>query len=92
MQKPYFAFQQFWQDVNSLVGGFAAEQSLDYETGIITAVELGRYLASLGSYAAVVICNGSEGYYLKLRANFINKYHKQTLVNGILYASVQFLA
>lgn len=92
VQKPYFAFQQIWQDGNSLVGSFAAEQSLDYETGIITAGELGRHLAILGSCAAVVICNGSEGYYLALKADFINKPHKQTSVNDILYAGAQVLS
>ncbi|EMJ5851792.1 hypothetical protein R5P12_003515 [Klebsiella aerogenes] len=52
VEKLYFAFQQLWSDEDSLVGIFSSEQPLAYEVGPITAGELGRHMAIMGSCTA----------------------------------------
>lgn len=86
---PYFAFQQLWQEGESLVGSFTSEQPLLYEAGCITAGELGRHLAILGSCTAVALHSGPEGYYLATKAHFIRKSEKNTRPQRILYARAQ---
>ncbi|MBH2988171.1 hypothetical protein I5Q25_08760 [Serratia ureilytica] len=89
VQTPYFAFQQLWQEGESLVGSFTSEQPLLHEAGYITAGELGRHLAILGSCTAVALHNGPEGYYLATKAHFIRRSGKHTLPQRILYARAQ---
>lgn len=91
IKKPYFAFQQLWLDERSLVGSFVSEQPLVYETGLITASELGRHMAILGSCTAVALHNGPEGYYLATKAHFIRKQNNQAAAHGVFYASAQVL-
>ncbi|MER2944816.1 hypothetical protein FS592_16015 [Serratia plymuthica] len=89
VKNPYFAFQQLWQEGESLVGSFTSEQPLLYEAGCITAGELGRHLAILGSCTAVALHSGPEGYYLATKAHFIRKSEKNVLRQKMLYASAQ---
>ena len=91
VQKPYFAFKQLWQEDNALVGQFYAEQPLIHETGLITAGELGRHLAILGSCSAVALHNGPEGYYLATKAHFIRKPNRQVVAHEIYHASARVL-
>jgi hypothetical protein len=91
VQKPYFAFHQLWQDEDQLVGKFAAEQPLVYETGVITAGELGRHMAILGSCAAVALHNGPEAYYLATEAHFSRKNHKRSSCENIFHASAKVI-
>lgn len=91
VQNPYFAFQQLWQEGESLVGSFTSEQPLLYEGGSITAGELGRHLAILGSCTAVALHSGPEGYYLATKAHFIRKQEKNALCQKILYAKAQIV-
>jgi len=92
VQKPYFAFQQLWKDGESLVGSFSAEQPLVYETGPITAGELGRHLAILGSCSAVALHSGPESYYLATKAHFTSKPVRQTSRHEVFYASAKVLS
>jgi hypothetical protein len=91
VEKPYFAFQQLWQDEDSMVGTFSSEQPLIYEVGLITAGELGRHMAILGSCAAVALHNGPEGYYLATKAHFIRKKNNPTTRHEKFYASARVL-
>ncbi|MEH0835529.1 hypothetical protein [Pectobacterium cacticida] len=91
VERPYFAFQKLWQDEKSLVGTFSSEQPLLHESGIITAGELGRHMAILGSCTAVALHNGPKGYYLAIKADFINKQNKHSSGDDIFYASAQVL-
>lgn len=91
VQAPYFAFQKLWQDEDSLAGTFASEQPLVCETGPITAGELGRHMAILGSCAAVALHNGPEGYYLATKAHFIRKNNNQAVAREAFHASAQVL-
>ncbi|HGM5420628.1 hypothetical protein ACTVPT_26285 [Serratia bockelmannii] len=91
VEKPYFAFQQLWSDEDSLVGTFSSEQPLVYEAGLITAGELGRHMAILGSCTAAALHNGPEGYYLATKAHFIRKQNNQTAAHGRFYASSRVL-
>ncbi|RDK97179.1 hypothetical protein C8D90_101624 [Enterobacillus tribolii] len=91
VQKPYFAFWQLWQDGESLVGNFATEQPLAYETGLITAGELGRHLAILGSCSAVALHNAPEGYYLATKAHFIRQPEASLPAQDIFHASARVL-
>ena len=91
VQKPYFAFQQLWQDEKSLVGSFASEQPLVDETGPITAGEIGRHMAILGSCTAAALHNGPEGYYLATKAHFIRKHNRQDSDKEVFFASAQVL-
>lgn len=91
VEKPYFAFQQLWSDEDSLVGTFSSEQPLVYEAGLITAGELGRHMAILGSCTAAALHNGPEGYYLATKAHFIRKQNNQTVAHGRFYASSRVL-
>jgi hypothetical protein len=91
VHKPYFAFQQLWQDEQSLVGTFVSEQPLVYETGLITAGELGRHMAILGSCTAVALNNGPEGYYLATKAHFRRQHNKQAATVDVFYSSAQVL-
>jgi hypothetical protein len=91
VQEPYFAFQKLWLDEHSLVGTFASEQPLVCETGLITAGELGRHMAILGSCTAVALHNGPEGYYLATKAHFTRQKNKQTAAHGVFHASARVL-
>jgi len=91
VEKPYFAFQQLWSDEDSLVGIFSSEQPLAYEAGPITAGELGRHMAIMGSCTAVALHNGSEGYYLATKAHFIRKQNNQTAAHEKFYACARVL-
>ncbi|QCT21354.1 hypothetical protein FEM41_17720 [Jejubacter calystegiae] len=90
VQKPYFAFQHLWQDDEQVMGRFTAEQPLVYEIGAITAGELGRHLAILGSCSAVALHNGPEGYYLATRAH-LTRSADQPTKGETLYASARVL-
>ncbi|MTD39682.1 hypothetical protein GIX45_13880 [Erwinia sp. CPCC 100877] len=90
VQKPYFAFQRLWQEEEQMVGCFTAEQPLACEIGAITAGELGRHLAILGSCAAVALHNGPEGYYLATRAHLTRSTDHPT-EGEPLYASARVL-
>jgi hypothetical protein len=91
VQEPYFAFQKLWADEGTLVGTFASEQPLVCETGTITAGELGRHMAILGSCAAVALHNGPEGYYLATKAHFIRKDNAQAVDRERYHASARVL-
>ncbi|MGX5057059.1 hypothetical protein ACWKX9_26040 [Enterobacter asburiae] len=91
VEKPYFAFQQLWSDEDSLVGTFSSEQPLVCEVGLITAGELGRHMAILGSCTAAALHNGPEGYYLATKAHFKRKQNNQTAAHEIFYASSRVL-
>lgn len=91
VQEPYFAFQQLQLKGESLVGTFASEQPLIHETGLITAGELGRHLAILGSCTAVALHNGPEGYYLATKAHFVRNRSQHTVVDGLFHASAHVL-
>lgn len=73
VQKPYFAFNSLWQEGEHLVGNFVPEQELGGELGYLSAAELGRHLAILGSCAAVSINDGINGYYLATQAHYTGK-------------------
>lgn len=90
--QPYFAFQQLWQDDLSLVGSFTPEQPLIYESGYITAGELGRHLAILGSCTAVALHNGPEGYYLATKAHLSTRPQDQVSCQEGFHASAQVLS
>lgn len=91
VEKPYFAFQQLWLDDDSLTGTFTSEQPLVYENGLITAGELGRHMAILGSCTAVALHNGPEGYYLATKAHFTRKQNNQATVLDVFHASARVL-
>jgi hypothetical protein len=91
IQRPYFAFERLWQDENSLVGNFVAEQPLMYEAGPVTAGELGRHLAILGSCTAVALHDGPEAYYLATKAHFTRKSMNEISSHDIYYASAQVI-
>ncbi|WP_273908465.1 hypothetical protein [Enterobacter bugandensis] len=91
VEKPYFSFQQLWSDEDSLIGTFSSEQPLICEAGLITAGELGRHMAILGSCTAAALHNGPEGYYLATRAHFIRRQNNQTAAPGRFYASSRVL-
>ncbi|AIA46929.1 hypothetical protein L085_07390 [Serratia sp. FS14] len=74
-----------------MVGSFAAEQPLLYEAGCITAGELGRHLAILGSCTAVALHSGPEGYYLATKAHFIRKSETPPPPQKILYARAKIV-
>ncbi|HCF3047470.1 hypothetical protein ACM714_27530 [Pseudomonas aeruginosa] len=92
VHQPYFAFQQLWQENLSLVGSFTPEQPLLYESGPITAGELGRHLAILGSCTAVALHDGPEGYYLATKARLSRNAHKQASYQEGFHASAQVLS
>lgn len=95
VQKPYFSFQQLWQEEDALIGTFVAEQPLIYETGPISAGELGRHMAILGSCTAVALHNSPEGYYLAKTAHFTRKNHELQIHQGtekLFYASAKVLS
>lgn len=73
VQKPYFAFSALWRDGDHLVGDFVPEQELGGELGYLSAAELGRHLAILGSCAAVSLNEGITGYYLATKALYTGK-------------------
>lgn len=52
---------------------FFPEQELSGELGYLSATELGRHLAILGSCAAVSIKDGISGYYLATKAHYTGK-------------------
>lgn len=89
---PYFAFKELWAIDQLLMGSFVAEQPLAYEVGPITAGELGRHLAILGSCAAATLQSGEEKYYLATKAHFIRKATCVVSANDLLYASAQVLS
>lgn len=91
VKQPYFAFEQLWQEEDSLVGTFSSEQPLVYETGLITAGELGRHMAILGSCTAVALHNGPESYYLATKAHFIRKKNNEAAAHEKFYASARVL-
>ena len=91
IKKPYFAFERLWQDGNCLVGDFAAEQPMVYETGPVAAGELGRHLAILGSCTAVALHDGPEAYYLATKAQFTRNPANKASSQDIYYASAQVL-
>lgn len=92
VQKPYFAFQKLWQEEDLLIGNFISEQPLVHEAGLITAGELGRHLAILGSCTAVALSNGPEAYYLATKANFIRKPENQITHDEMFYASARVIS
>jgi hypothetical protein len=91
IQRPYFAFERLWQDGNSLVGDFSAEQPRSYEAGPVASGELGRHLAILGSCTAVALHDGPEAYYLATKAQFTRKYVNPASNHEIYSASAQVM-
>ena len=71
VQPPYFAFTRLDAMPDSTVyGEFTPEQPLEYEKGPITAAEIGRHLAILGSCAAAVLSDDLNVYYLATNASY----------------------
>ncbi|MQQ99742.1 hypothetical protein [Glaciimonas soli] len=70
---PYFAFKQLTKDDDGTVyGDFVPEQAMGYECGLVSAAELGRHLAILGSCAAAAALPHDERvYYLAMKAHYI---------------------
>ncbi|WP_324284976.1 hypothetical protein Q5384_20240 [Enterobacter ludwigii] len=91
VEKPYFAFQQLWTDNGALVGTFSPEQPLVHESGPVTAGELGRHMAILGSCTAVALHEGATGYYLATSAHFIRRQHHAAVTHEKYYASARVL-
>ncbi|MFJ2992323.1 hypothetical protein [Pandoraea sp. NPDC087047] len=71
VQPPYFAFKRLRENtLGEIYGEFIVEQPLGSETGPVTAAEIGRHLAILGSCAAAQIDHHLT-YYLATHASYI---------------------
>lgn len=73
VQRPYFSFGRLFMGSDGTVHGeFVPEQPTEWERGLVSAAEVGRHLAILGSIAATATTEESTRvYHLATRALFI---------------------
>ncbi|MFM0068719.1 hypothetical protein [Paraburkholderia aspalathi] len=87
VQPPYFAFRRLRAGApGEIYGEFVAEQPLGHEAGPITAAEVGRHLAILGSCAAAQT-HRDRVYYLAVHARYVRlREPLATVQDQLLYA------
>ena len=80
---PYFALKHLRVEHENILADIIAQQPMGDERGSITAAEVGRHLAVLGSCSlAIDNSNSGKHYYLVYKAELIN--YSDSLKNNIL--------